>query len=373
MKRPIPLFKVATLADVSKSLQATLDSGQLASGSKVVELEGLLQSWLNVSQVCCVSDVSGGITLALYAGGVRPGDEVVLSPMTCLATSIPVSNLFASPVWCDIDPSTGMLDPELLPKVITERTKAIIVYHWSGDVAPLEAIQAISRKSGIPVVEDASEALGAEYSGVKIGCQTADFTVFSFGPVRHLTCGEGAAISVTDKTQFRRLQALRRYGIDTGSFRLPNGDLNPDSDIPIAGYNFPMNNLSATLGVTQLPLLDEIVRKHRDNGNYYTTALAGTPGITLLNRTSNAVSGYWTYSMRVKKRNDLIHKLQQAGIGCQRLHVRNDRYTCFSKSRSSVDLPGVDLFDQENISIPCGWWVGPTEREYIVSCVQSGW
>jgi perosamine synthetase len=369
----IPLFRVFIPAGTHGALKATLDSAQIAQGRQVDEFEKRLGRWLGTNRVCSLSDFSGALTLALYSAGVRPDDEVIVSPLTCLATSMPIANLFAKPVWCDVDPRTGMMDASRLQALITERTRAILVYHWSGDVADLSALGDLARRAKIPLVEDASEAFGAEHRGVKLGCGTADFTVFSFGAVRHLTCAEGAAIASNSADDFELMGRLRRYGINKSTFRLPNGDLNPHSDIPIAGFNFPMNNLSATIGLEQFGEIDANLETHRANGRFFQRELAQVPGITLLSRPADSSPVFWTYSMRVERRDDLIRKLIENGIGCQRLHLRNDDYSCFAKSRSRDSLPGVEIFDKENISIPCGWWVGQKERETIVACIRGGW
>ena len=183
----IPLFRTHLPANAHLAVKATIDTGQLALGANGAEFEKRLGAWMDTPNVCGISDVSGALTLALYVSGVRPGDEVILSPMTCLATSMPVANLFATPVWCDVDAATGMMDPNQLEALITEKTRAVIVYHWSGDIADLQALRAITRRAGIALIEDASEAFGGELQGRRIGCDTADFTAFSFGGVRQLT------------------------------------------------------------------------------------------------------------------------------------------------------------------------------------------
>ena len=369
----IPLCRVFLAPESSHAVKATLDSGQLAQGDTVSRFESRLAQWLGTRNLCATSDFSGALTIALYAAGVRPNDEVILSPLTCLATSMPVSNLFAKPVWCDVDPDTGMMDASQLSKLITVRTRAILIYHWSGDVADVDAIRAISRRANVPLIEDASEAFGAEYQGSKLGAGSADFSVFSFGPVRQLTCGEGAAVVSRAADNAELLSRLRRYGIDKAGFRLDNGDLNPASDIPIQGFNFPMNNLSAAIGISQFSQIDSNLKIYRGNGAFFQDALKGIPGISLLHRREDSISSYWTYSMRVKRRDDLIRKLIAHGIGCQRLHLRNDNYSCFATFKSRIPLPGVELFDRENLSIPCGWWVGEAEREAIADCIRGGW
>lgn len=369
----IPLFKVHMPSGVAAALEATLASGYLAHGAQVEAFERALSAYVGNPRANAMSEISGALTLALYLAGVRPQDEVIVSPMVCLATSMPIANLFARPLWCDVDPATGMLDAQRIAALVTPRTRAILAYHWSGDVADLDALQAAAKTHGLKLVEDASEAFGAEYRGAKLGNSGSDFCVYSFAPVRQITAGDGAAIFCAGAQDHEQTRRLRRYGIDQASFRLPSGDLNPDSDIPVPGFNFCMDNISATLGLAQLPHAADVVARQRANGRYYDQALAGIAGLTLLARRADAVSGYWTYSLRAERRADLMRKLHEAGIGCQRLHVRNDRYTCFAAARRDDALPGVDLFDRENLSLPCGWWLSAEERERIVACIRAGW
>lgn len=353
------------------ALKPVLDSGQLAAGSQVAAFESRLASWLGAPAALALGDASAALTLAMYMVGVRPGDEVITSPLACSATLMPIANLFATPVWCDIDPSTGMPDTSHITGLITEKTRAILLYHWSGDVADVSGVATLARQKGIKLVEDASEALGAEWCGRRLRGE-ADFTVYSFYATKHITTGgEGAALLAADPQMLQTARYLRRFGINPTNFRLPNGDLNPAFDIPLAGFNFQMNEIAATLGLEQLPHADSIVARHRANGQYYDTALAGIPGLQLLNRRDNSTSAYWTYALRAERRDDLIRKLNSHGIGAQRLHMRNDGYACFRAV--ARELRGVAKFDEENLSVPCGWWVGKAEREAVADCIRKGW
>jgi dTDP-4-amino-4,6-dideoxygalactose transaminase len=369
----IPLFKVHMPAGAAAAVGATLAGGQLAYGAKVAEFERALAAYSGNARVCAMSEVSGALTLALYMAGVRPQDEVIVSPLVCLATSMPVANLYARPRWCDVDPATGMLDPARIAELVTPRTRAILACHWSGDVADLEALQAVARRHGLKLIEDASEAFGAEYRGRRLGNHGSDFCVYSFSPVRQITSGDGAALLLGGDADYAQARRLRRYGMDQASFRLADGDLNPASDIPVPGYNFCMNNIAAAIGLEQFAHADAVVQRQRANGRYFDAALAGVGGISLLERRADAVSGYWTYSLRAERRADLMRKLVERGIGCQRLHLRNDRYSAFAQDRRDDALPGVDLFDRENLSIPCGWWLTQAERERVAACIRSGW
>lgn len=371
IRRQIPLFKVHIPPNVCEALQPVFASGYLADGIQVRQFEDLLRNYVGNPNVTAMSDVSGAITLALFMAGVRPGDEVIISPMCCTATTMPIANLFAKPVWCDVDPLTGMLDASRIPEMITSKTKAVLFYHWAGNVADIDAINAIAHSYGLKTIDDASDGFGAEYKGKRLGNNGTDFTAYSFQAIKHITTGEGGALFFANAEDAERAQWLKRYGIHRPSFRLPNGDLNDKSDIPVAGYNFYMNNIAATIGIEQFKYVDTLIARYHENGRFYDEALKGIPGVRLVKYHPDSVSAYWTYTILVERRTDLIERLREYGIVSQRLHIRNDIYSCFDAKRH--DLPGVDYFDTHALSIPCGWWVTPEDREYIVDCIRAGW
>lgn len=367
----IPLYKVHIPSNIGNTVDKLFQSAQIANGPNVERFETMFQDYIGNPYITTTGDISSSITLCLSMAGVRPGDEVIASPMACLATNEPILNLFAKACWCDIDPLTGNIDPEDL-KRISPRTKAILLYHWAGNPADLDAVYQIAKANGLSVIEDAGEALGAEYKGRKIGNTGADYTVFSFYPNRHITTIEGAAIAFNKEEDYKRARWLKRYGIHTPSFRDRLGEIDPASDIPMAGYNTYMNNISAGIGVAQMVDLHEIVAKHQANGRFYDEALCNIPGISLLNRVPDTKSAFWVYTLLSERRDDLLAYLRDHGVYASKVHLRNDIYTCFGSGRKE-DLEGVNEFSQKYISIPCGWWVSDEEKEYIVEIIRQGW
>ena len=365
---PIPLYKPHILEGFSEPVTRTLLSGQIASGPNIAKFERLLGEYLGNHLITTTGDISTSFTLCLFLAGVGPGDEVLMSPLVCLATSCPVRNLFANIRWCDVDPATGNIDPVDLPKRITPRTKAIVVYHWAGNPADLEAVHAVARSHNLAVIEDAGESLGAEYHGKKIGATGSDYTVFSFYPNRHLTTIEGGAIAFAREEDYEKARWLKRYGIHQPSFRDADGEINPASDIPVAGWNTYMNHVAATIGVAQMGHLDWVVSRHRDNGLYYDKVLADLPGITALKRPADSVSAYWVYTFLAQERDHLLRKLRQQGVHASKVHLRNDIYTCFGAADGV--LPGVDYFSAHCLSIPCGWWVTEEDRARIMDMIR---
>jgi dTDP-4-amino-4,6-dideoxygalactose transaminase len=316
-------------------------------------------------------ELSTSLALALYISGLRPGDEVLASPLTCLATVMPVANLFGKVVWCDIDQRTGGLDPLDVERRVTPRTKAILVYDWAGNPCDLGALQEVARRNGLSIVEDAGEALGAEYGGRKVGNCGVDFTVFSFYPNRHLTTGDGAAITFADPEVCARARRLKRYGIDQPSFRDAQGEISRTSDILEPGLATYLSNLAATLGLAQLPHLPQVVGRHQNNGKFYDRVLPSIEGITTFKRRQGSLSAFWVYTFYCERRDDLLTALRARGVLASKVHLRNDLYSCFGGAQGK--LPGVDYFDLHALSIPCGWWVTDEDREYIVEALKAGW
>lgn len=365
----IPLYSVYMPQSTAGTVDAVLKSGRIAGGEHVEAFEKKLQELIGNPLVIAAGEMSSSITMCLYQAGVRPGDEVVACPMSCLATTMPVLNLFANIKWCDCDPRTGGMDPVSLASAITPRTKAVIAFHWAGNPLDLEAIYEVAGSRGISVIEDASEAFGAEYKGKKLGSTGGDFVVFSFYPNKHLTTIEGAAVSFRSSVQWEKARWLRRYGIYMPTFRCAEGEINPESDIREAGWNNGMNQVSASIGLAQFEGLGSRLQASRRNGEYYDRCLSGVRGVTLLDRPPHCQSANWVYTFLVHDRDRLMTELKRSGVQASKVHLRNDIYGCFGTGKA--DLPGVEEFSTRTLSIPCGWWVTPEDAERIVQTIKA--
>ncbi|MBL8812548.1 MAG: aminotransferase class V-fold PLP-dependent enzyme [Planctomycetaceae bacterium] len=360
----VPLYHVAVEPGVGSRVEKVLQTGRLAAGEYVLEFEDKLRSFVGNPLVLATGEMSGSLTMCLYLAGVRPGDEVIASPLACVAANAPVGNLFAKIRWCDCDPRSGSIDPESLVRLINGKTKAILVSHWAGNPVDLKPVYEIAKASGVSVVEDASEAFGAMYEGSRIGNTGGDFVVFSFYPNRHMTTIEGAAIACRDPRIFEQCRWLRRYGIHQPTFRLSDGEINPESDICDAGWNCYMNQVAATVGIAQFASMEDRLARWQDNGRFYDDALRQISGVDVLSRPDRSASAYWVYTFLCDERDRLQRYLAERGIQASKVHVRNDIYSCFGQQ--NCDLPGVTAFSKRSISIPCGWWVSESQREQIV-------
>jgi len=372
-KKKIPLFKVHMPETVAGPVKEVLFSGFINEGAQVAEFEEGLREKIGNPLTFATNSCTSSLTLALRVAGVGPGDEVITTPMTCVATNTPVRNLFAKVIWCDIDPHTGNIDPGQIEEKITERTKGILFVDWIGIPADLARIKAIAQRHKIKIIEDAAQAFGAVYKGRNVGC-VSDFTCFSFQAIKHISTGDGGALSFLNRDDYERGRKLKWFGIDREATKDSSGNWRGsrwDCVIPEAGYKFHMNNLAAALGLEQLKYADSIIKTHRDNADYYLKNLKDIPGINLPDISKDIEPAWWVFMLFAQKRDELSKKLNECNINSSLLHVRNDVYECFGDAK--IELPNVSRFQSSELCIPCGWWVTPEDREYIVKVIKSGW
>ncbi|MBN1894421.1 DegT/DnrJ/EryC1/StrS family aminotransferase [bacterium] len=362
-----PLFKVFMPPTVKSSIEETLFSGFLAEGEKVAEFTQLVSQFIHNPQVVMMNSCTMALTIAYQLSGVGPGDEVITTPLTSIATNMPILQLGGKPVWADVDPRTGQSDPSDIEKLITQKTKAIVALHKEGDPAYLDEIHAVAKKYDIRVIEDAAHAFGAKYKGTRIGTHS-DFVCFSFQAIKHITTGDGGALCCKSENDYLRARKMKWFGVE----RENRGTGNIwENDIQDRGYKGNMNDIAAAIGIAQMKHIDEIIEKFNRNGLAYSESLMGTAGITILERNPENFSTFWGYCVLADHKHNLEKKLREQGVAAHQIHPRNDVYSIFKESKRK--LPQVDYFCQKELSLPCGWWVDDEERERICSIIQSGW
>jgi dTDP-4-amino-4,6-dideoxygalactose transaminase len=369
--RVIPLFKPHVPEHAGAALEQVLASGQISGDGRVPEFEDALRSFIGARYLAATGEFSRSLEMALKIAGVGPGDAVLASPLTCLASTVAILQTGARPVWCDIDLTTGSLDPSEIARHRSARPKAILFYHWVGVPGDIDGVRQAAAAEGLPIVEDAGEALGAEYRGRRIGAHGLDYSVFSFSPARHLTTGEGAAIACGDASQDRLVRLWRRYGIPDVGFRDDRGEISPECDVAVPGMHNFMNRMAAALGMLQMRCLPGIIDSHRTNGAYFDAHLADIPGVRLLSRADGRIPSHWVYCFACERRDDLRTVLREAGIYASTVHIRTDTYRSFGVPPAR--LPNVEAFERSQLCIPSGWWVTDADREHMVDTIRRGW
>ena len=368
MKEQISLFKVAMSENVSSPLLKTVHSGWIGQGPRVTELEEDLSAKFNNKNCLTLSAGTHGLSLALKMIGVGPGDEVIATPLTCTATNMPILMRGAHVVWADIKDDIN-IDPVSIRERITDRTKAILFVHWGGYPADLEEIRNIGKEFGIPIIEDAAHCYGSTYKDSVIGdCKYSDFAMMSFQAIKHLTCVDGGVLFTNSEKTYKRGKLLRWYGIDRET---PRDDFRCEEDIVEFGDKWHMNDVNATIGLSNMALADRNVQIARDNAKYYDKMLDGMSGVRVVQNSLDRLSSYWLYTILVEDRSDFCHMMGIRGVSVSRVHERNDLHTCMN--RFGRELPNLEEVMKQYICIPVGWWVTEEDRYSIVSAIEEGW
>lgn len=354
---------MADKSEMLPALEQILYSGYIAEGEAVYTFERQMGDYLSNPKVLALNSGTAALHIALELLGIGQGDEVISTAMTAEPTNTTIAITGAKVVWADVDVRTGLLDPVSVEQKITEKTKAIMLVHYAGMVCDMDKFNALSAKYNIPIIEDTAHALGAKYNGRLIGSNSR-FTCFSFQAIKHMTTVDGGLLALTNEEDVEKARKLRWFGLDKTVPRLQN-------DITKAGYKYGMNNVTATIGLTNLRHLKEIIDTHIANGRFYDKALQGIPGVTLIPYYQNTEPSYWLYTLKVENRADFIKKLDAAGIAASPLHHRTDTHSVFADSKCA--LPALDAFYEEFVHIPCGWWVDEEKRDYIVRTIKQGW
>ena len=394
-KFDIPLFKVYMSEDAPKRASEVLESGFIGQGSVVDQFEDKLKDFFNNDYVATVNAATSAEHLALHMlkkpannvvsahgvafyesswPGLEDGDEVLATPLTCTATNFPILANNLNIKWVDIDPTTLNMDLDDLSRKITKKTKVIFLVHWGGYPMDLDKLKQIQEKAyrnfGFKpaIIEDCAHALGSKFNGKPIGTH-GNICTFSFQAIKHLTSVDGGALVVPHKELYNRSKLLRWYGIDRESDRK---DFRCEADIPEWGFKFHMNDVSASIGMSNLAEVQEnVIDKHKNNGKFYDEALKGVDGVTLLERDDRMESAYWIYSLLVENKDKFADHMKKCGIATSQVHERNDIHSCLTDYR--CDLPNLDTIKNRLTAIPVGWWVTNEEREYIVECIKKGW
>jgi perosamine synthetase len=314
----IPYGRQTIDEDDIKAVIDVLRSDWLTTGPKVAEFEQAVADYVGAKYAVAVSNGTAALHAAMYAIGIGPGDEVIVSPMTFAATANCIVFQGGTPVFTDVDPDTLLIDPAKVEEKITEKTKAIIGVDYAGQPCDWDSLREIADKHGLRLVADGCHALGAEYKGRKIGV-LADMTVFSFHPVKHITTGEGGMITAADPELAGRMRLFRTHGITTdarqreeqGSWFYEMVDL---------GYNYRITDFQSAFGISQLQKLPKFLERRREIAARYDEAFVDFFGITPLVVRKDSLHAYHLYVVRVDgdtlgiDRATLFTKLREKGI-----------------------------------------------------------
>lgn len=355
----IPLFKVRMSPHAKELVGEVLESGFVAQGPRVEQFEDLLWEELKTPiRPITTNSCTSAIDLALHLCGVGPGDEVISTPQTCFASQVGIIHRHAKIRWADIDPITGCIDPESVSKLVTSKTKAIVAVNWAGKFCDFKTLKSY----GVPVIEDAAHTWDVFLDEKP---ERGDYICYSFQAIKFLTCSDGGLL-ITPKDKQKDARLLRWYGLD----RENNQSFRSAQTIKEAGFKYHMNDVCASIGISNINEAKDSVLKHRENAKFYYDSLKDNINVTVPEY--DETCSYWLYSILVERgtKEDFIEYLKENNISANPVHYRNDRYDCTLKFVEE-ELRGVTRFYEKQVSIPVGWWIGQEQRQQIVSLIQS--
>lgn len=349
----IPLFK-PYMPDIPE-MNSILKSGALAYGNYTKQFEQRLRQFFGTEYLLVTSSFSDAISVILSTLGIKYGDEIIISPMTCLASTQPYATYGARTVWADVDPTRGTLSPESVEKTITSNTKLIVHNHFCGYPGYIDEVNQIGKNYGISVVDDGIECFGSKYKGNLIGNCGTDVTVFSLTAVRFCNCIDGGVIIFKNKELFEKALLIRDCGIDRNHFRDDIGEISLECDISLKGYSATMSNVNGYIGLCQMDCVEELLEKHRIQAGIWQKFFSEqSQYIPIYCEDSNP--NYWVYGLLVNNKRDAILKFREMGYYASGVHIRNDVYSVFGQNKKA--LAGVESFYNSFVALPCGWWMG---------------
>lgn len=366
----LSLFKVFMSSEASKNVSKTLSSGMITQAGKVEEFENELKKWFSYPYILTLNSATSGLTLAVRMLDLNPDDEILVSSLSCFATIVPILANNHHIKWVDIDSKTCNISLEDLKTKITKKTKALVFVHWAGSPLDLDRLEKIQRytkdKFGfrLKVIEDCAHSFGSEYNEKLIGTH-GNTCVFSLQAIKHLTTGDGGLIFLPDEKSYERANLLRWYGISREKKK--KKDFRLENDISEWGYKFHMNDIAATIGLSNLPYMVENLKKVRENAEYYDTVFKNVNGIILLQQLPITKSSYWIYTLKISGKIHFIKYMKEKNIMVSQVHNRCDKHSCVSNY--STKLPMLDILEKEIISIPVHWDISVKNREYIAECI----
>ena len=312
----IPLSSPDITEAEIEAVVAVLHSTRLSLGSKMEEFEELVSRYTGQRFGIAVSSGTAGLHLCIRALGIGPGDEVIVPSFTFIAAANAIRYEQALPVFVDIEPDSLNLDPARIEEAITPRTRAILVVHTFGVPAPMDAILAIAKRHDLRVIEDACEAIGAEYRGRRVG-SFGDAAVFAFYPNKQITTGEGGLVVTSHENLARDMRAMRNHGRYEG-----------DTQHSIFGFNYRLSEIACALGCAQMRRIEPILVRRESLAHAYNGHLEGEPNIIRpkcdpIDRFDGRRS-WFVYVIqlaerfREEQRDIVMRALHARGIGCGR-------------------------------------------------------
>jgi len=314
--KPRILYTKPSITDLE--VRYATDAAANGWGDKCYEyinrFEELFRQYLGVKYAIATSSCTGALHMGMAALGIGPDDEVIMADTNWIATASPIVHLGAKPIFVDILADSWCLDPVRVEQAITPRTKAIVAVHLYGNLCDMKRLLAIGEKNGIPVIEDAAEAIGSVYYGKRAGSM-GRFGAFSFHGTKTLTTGEGGMFVTNDQELYERMLTLSNHG----RARSQTKQFWPD----MVGFKYKMSNIQAAIGCAQMERIEELTGRKREILAYYRQHLEKMPGMAGMNpEPEGTVNGAWMPTIVFSEQSGVTREKLQAVFAAENIDAR---------------------------------------------------
>lgn len=366
----IPYGRQSIDEDDIQAVVDVLRSDYLTTGPAVKKFEEAVCEYTGAKYAVAISNGTAALHAACFAAGIGPGDEVITTPITFAASSNCVLYCGGTPVFADINPVTYNIDPEDIRRKITDKTKAIIPVHFTGQPCEIDEIHTIAKEYGLTVIEDGAHALGADYKGRKIGSMS-DMTIFSFHPVKHITTGEGGMIMTNDERLYERLVLFRSHGITRNEDLMTKCEGGWYYEQLELGFNYRITDIQCALGISQLKKLDGFLTRRRELVERYNDAFVNVEGIICPQQAKGCNNSWHLYVVQVKNRKEVYDKLQEAGIHVNVHYIPVYKHPYYQRNGyADVCCPNAEELYAHMISLPLYPGLTDEEQDYVIEQIK---
>ncbi|HEY5513364.1 MAG TPA: DegT/DnrJ/EryC1/StrS family aminotransferase [Geomonas sp.] len=373
-------FSIPTIGEEEiNEVVDSLRSGWITTGPKVKRFEEAFKQYVGAPFAVPLSSATAGLHLTMLALQLKPGDEVITTPMTFAATVSMIVQGGGTPVLADIEPGTLNIDVQAIRKKITPRTRAVVPVHFAGQPCDMDEIFAIAREFGLQVVEDAAHAVGTEYKGARIGSLDS-VSVFSFHPIKNITTGEGGMVATRDERLAEEISLMKFHGMNREAWKRYEASGTPNYDIVMPGFKYNMMDLQAALGLHQLDKLDSFIEMRTLLADFYNEAFRDVPELVTPQPVPYQHRHAWhLYTPLVKiealsiDRDAFMAQLKGENIGTG-LHFKAIHHHPYYRDTLGIAqgaLPNADYASERILSLPLFPLMTLDDARDVVAAVKT--
>jgi len=355
----------------------TLRSGWIGTGPKVKKFEEMIQNYLNAKNAVALNSCTAALHLSMLATGIKEGDEVITTPMTFAATANSIAHTGAKPVFVDIKKETMNIDPRKIEDAITEKTKAIMPVHFAGRPCEMDYINNLANKYGLIVIEDAAHALGAEYKGKKIG-SLGNPTCFSFYVTKNITTIEGGMVTTDDEVFANKIKILGLHGMSKDAWKRFSDEGYKHYFVNYRGFKYNMTDVQASLGIHQLPKIDQWHNIRTEIWNRYNKAFKDLPVILPAPEEEDTKHAKHIYNLilkteeLIKDRDWILDSLHREGIGGGVHYTSLHLHPIYRRmGYKPGHFPNTEYIGDRTLTLPLSAKLNEQDVEDIISAVTK--